>query len=160
MPFDGADVYQLAGRLRLPDLAQVARGAGVMSVLQVSVYYAERPLRHSVARAIEYQLGEVELRVAYEGVGLARPLRLDIARERMEQLNRVLLAAGFLTLGDQAGLSYADGVLWLIQRAAGNHAHGLMLAPERPEPPYSAIVNAIDAYLPEAIREVPLRSTR
>ena len=158
MAFDGSNVYQLAGSLGFPDLAVVAGGAGVMSVLEISAYYAERRVRHSVGRVIEYQTGEIELRVAYEGVHLAKTPRLAVDRERMEALNAVLLSARFGTLSHQAGLSYKDRSLWLIQRASGPHAHGIMVAPERPELPYSTIVNAIDAYLPEAIREVPLRS--
>ena len=158
MPFDGSNVYQLARSLGLPDLADAAGGAGVMSVLEISAYYAERRVRHSVGRIIEYQMGDIELRVAYEGVHLARTPRLVVDRARMEALNAVLLSARFGTLNHQAGLSYADRSLWLIQRASGPHAHGVMIATDRPELPYSTIVNAIDAYLPEAIREIPLRS--
>ena len=157
MPFDPSEVYLLAGRLGLPDLAQVARGPGVMSVLEISAYQAERRVRHSVARALEYQTGAVELRVAYEGVSLDTPVRHAIGRERMEKLNAVLLRVNFRRLSDQGDLSYNERSLWLIQQAAGAHSHSLLVAPARPELPYAAIVNAIDAYLPEAIREVPLR---
>ncbi len=157
MAFDGSDVYQLAGSLGLPELEQVARAAGVMNVLQVTAYYTERRVRHSLARVIEYQTGETELRVAYEGVNVGKPMVLPVERDTMEALNAVLLAVNFGRLSYQAGLSHADQCLWLIQRAAGTHVHGIMLAPERPEPPWSTIVNAIDAYLPEAIREIPLR---
>ena len=157
MPFDGTDVYLLAGQLGLPDLQRTASAAGVLGILQVSAYYAERRVRHSVARVIEYQTGEIELRVAYQGVSLAEPLRLTVARERMERLDEALLRVRFDKLGDQPGLSHAERSLWLIQRAAGTHLHGVMVAPDRPEAPYSALVNAIDAYLPAAIRELPLR---
>ena len=160
MPFDGSDIYQLASRLGLPDLAQTARAAGVMSVLEISGYHVERRLRHSVARVIEYQLGAIELQVAYEGVRLGMIPRIDIEAARMEKLNAVLLAAKFQSLRHQPDLSYEERSLWLIQQAAGAHIHGVMVAPDRPVLPYSTIVNAIDDYLPEAIREVPLRSTR
>jgi len=160
MPFDGSDVYQLASHLGLPDLEQAARAAGVMSVLEVAVYYAGRRIRHSVARVIEYQLGEIELQVAYEGVRLGTIPRIAINEARMEKLNAVLLAVKFRSLSHQRNLSYDESSLWLIQQAAGSYIHGIMVAPERPEPPYSTIVNAIDDYLPEAIREVPLRYTR
>ena len=157
MPFDGTDVFVLASQLGLPDLQRAAGEAGVMSVLQVSAYYAERRVRHSVARVSEYQTGEIELRVVFQGVSLAEPLRLAVERERMEKLEEALLRVKFEKLSDQAGLSYGERSLWLIQRAAGTHAHGIMVAPDRPEPPYTTLVNAIDAYLPEAIREIPLR---
>lgn len=141
----------------LPDLQRAASAAGVMSILQVSAYYAERRVRHSVARVIEYQTGEIELQVVFQGVSLAEPLRLAVDRESMERLDDVLLRVKFDRLGDQAGLSYGERSLWLIQRAAGTHLHGIMVAPDRPEAPYTTLVNAIDAYLPEAIREIPLR---
>lgn len=157
MPFDGTDVFLLAGQLGLPDLQRAASEPGVMSVLQVSAFYAERRVRNSVARVTEYQTGEIEMRVVYQGVRLAEPLRLMVARERMERLDEALLRVRFHKLGDQPGLSYAERSLWLIQRAAGTHLHGVMVAPDRPEAPYSTLVNAIDAYLPAAIREIPLR---
>ncbi|MCY3780844.1 MAG: hypothetical protein OXG78_11090 [Chloroflexi bacterium] len=158
MPFDGSDVYLLANRLGLPDLEQVAAQAGVMSVLQISAYYASRRVRHTVARVIEYQSGEIEIRLAYEGVSLEKPIRLAVENDNLEQIQAVLLKARFRKLSDQADLSYDERSLWLIQQAAGRHVHGIMVAPDRPELPYSTIVNAIDAYLPGAIREVPLRS--
>ncbi len=157
MPFDGTDVFLLASQLGLPDLERAASRAGVMSVLQVSAYYAERRVRHSVARVIEYQTGEITMQVVFQGVNLDEPLRLTLDRERLEGLERALLRARFEQLADQAGLSYAERSLWLIQRAAGSHVHGIMVAPDRPETPYTSIVNAIDDYLPEAIREIPLR---
>ena len=157
MPFDGTDVFLLSSQLGLPDLARAAGEAGVMSVLQVSAYYAERRVRHSVARVSEYQTGEIALQVVFQGVSLAEPLRLTVERESMERLADVLLRVKFDKLGDQPGLSYAERSLWLIQRAAGTHVHGIMVAPDRPEAPYTTIVNAIDAWLPEAIREIPLR---
>ena len=152
-------MYQLAAKLAMPELQQAARAAGVMSVLEVAVYYAERRIRHSVARAIEYQTGEAALEIAFEGVNLGKRMVLPLDRQNLDALNAALLAVNFGRLGDQADLAYTDGPLWLIQRAAGAHVHGIIVAPERPEPPFSAIVNAIDAWLPEAIRQVPLRSS-
>lgn len=157
MPFDGTDVYQLAGSLGLPDLAQAAREPGVMSVLEISAYYAERRVRHSVARIFEYQLGEIELQVAYEGVRLQAAPRISVDSARMDKVNAVLLALKFGTLGHQPNLSYDERSLWLIRQAAGSHIHSVMVAPDRPELPYATLVNAIDDWLPEAIREVPLR---
>lgn len=160
MPFDASDIYQLASRLGLPDLVRAARAAGVMSVLEISAYYPQRRVRHSVARVIEYQLGEIALQVAYEGVRLGAIPRITIDEARMEKLNAALLAVKFRSLRHQPDLSYDERSLWLIQQAAGSFIHGIIVAPDRPEPPYSALVNAIDDHLPEAIREIPLRSAR
>ena len=129
-----------------------------MSVLQVTAYYFGRRVRHSVARVIEYQLGEVEMLLVYEGFNRHKPLQLSVPKDHLEKLLRALRQARFDTLGDQDGLSFADRSLWLIQRAAGAYSHGVTVAPDRPQLPWSSIVNAIDDYLPGAIREVPLRN--
>ncbi len=160
MPLDGSVLYQLAGRLGLPDLQRTARGTGVMSVLEIAAHYAGRRVRHSVARVIEYQLGEIELQIAHEGVRLETIPRIAIDETRIEKVNAALLAARFRSLSHQPKLSFDERSLWLIQQAAGTHSHSVIVAPDRPELPYSTIVNAIDDYLPEAIREVPLRSAR
>ena len=160
MPFDGSDVYQLASKLGLPDLARAARAPGAMAILEISIHYAARRLRHSVARVIEYQLGDIALQVAYEGVRLGTIAQISLEPARIEKLNAVLLAVKFGGLEHQPALSHDDRCLWLIQQAAGAHIHGVMVAPERPDPPYSTIVNAIDDYIPEAIREIPLRHAR
>ena len=153
-------MYQLASRLDLPDLAQAAGAAGVISVLEVSAHYGWRRLRHSVARIFEHQLGDIELHMAYEGVRLERSPRLAIDSGRMEAVNTVLLAMKFRTLSDQQDLTHDEPCLWLIRQASGVHIHSVTLAPDRPQLPYSAIVNAIDDHLPQAIRELPLRAAR
>ena len=157
MAFDGGILYQLASDMGLADLSSVTWGAGVMSALQVSAYYVERGIRHSVARVIEYQLGEIQMQLVFEGVNRHQPLLSTVSRQRFGKLVDALRQAQFDKLDDQAGLSYADHSLWLIQRAAGSFSHGIIVSPAKPELPYSSIVNAIDAYLPSAIREVPLR---
>ena len=157
MAFDGSNVYQLASDLGFVGILQIARGAGVMSVLQVTAYYGERRIRHSVARVIEYQLGDVQLELVYEGFNRHRPLHLTVERDRLEKLANSLRQVRFDNLIDQDRLSYTDRSLWLIQRVAGTYSHGVIVAPDNPQLPYSSIVNAIDEYLPEAIREVPLR---
>lgn len=158
MAFDGAVIYQVADDLGLDNLSRVAQRAGVMSVLQVTAYYSGRRVRHSVARVIEYQLGEVELLLVYEGFNRHKPLRLNVPKDRLEKLGQALRQAKFDTMNDQDRLSFTDRSLWLVQRAAGAYSHGVIVSPDNPQLPWSSIVNAIDDYLPQAIREVPLRN--
>lgn len=158
MAFDGSVIYQVADDLGFENLDRVARRAGVMSVLQVTAYYFGRRVRHSVARVIEYQLGDVELLLVYEGFNRHQPLRLNVPKDRLEKLLWALRQAKFDTLSDQDGLSFTDRSLWLIQRAAGTYSHGLIVSPDNPQMPWSSIVNAIDDYLPRAIREVPMQN--
>ena len=74
-----------------------------MSVFEVTAYYAERRVRHSVARVIEYQMGAIDLLVAWEGISLGKPLRLSVERDNLEKLQAVLLAVKFGRLGDSSG---------------------------------------------------------
>ena len=158
MAFDGLIIYQVADDLGFENLSRVARRAGVMSILQVTAYYSGRRVRHSVAQVIEYQLGEVQMQLVYEGFNRHKPLQLTVPKARLEKLVRALRQAKFDTLQDQDGLTFTDRSLWLIQRAAGAYSHGVVVAPDKPQMPWSSIVNAIDDYLPQAIREVPLRN--
>lgn len=158
MTFDGSAIYQLAGDLGFEDFNWAARQAGVMSVLQVTAYYLRARVRHSVARVIEYQLGEVEMLLVYEGFNRHKPLRLSVPKDRLEKLLGALRQAKFDAMRDQDGLSLTDRSHWLIQRGAGTYSHGVIVAPDKAQPPWSSTVNAIRDYLPGAIREVPLRN--
>ena len=151
-----SEIYRLPARLGLADLSTVARGSGVISVLQVTVYQGRQRRRHSVARVVESQLGGMELTVAYEGVDLSA-LRMPLEAAQLQQLHAALDSARFGKLGDQPDLILDDAPLWLVQRAAGTHLHSVILAPNRPVLPWSRIVNAIDACLPAAVRELPFR---
>ncbi len=158
MAFDALIIYQLADELGFEELNRVAQAAGVMSVLQVSAYYSGRRIRHSVARVIESQSAAVEMQLVYEGFNHHKPLHLTLPKARLEKLVRALRQAKFDRLRDQSGLSMSARSLWLIQRASGGYSHGLIVAPDLPQMPWSALVNAIDDYLPQAIREVPFRN--
>lgn len=158
MAFDSLIIYQLAENLGFHNLKQVAGAAGVMSLLQVTAYYPGRQIRHSVARVIEYQLGEVDLQLVYENFNRHKPLRLTVPKDRFDKLVQTLRQAKFDKLRDQDGISFDERCLWLIERAVGAHSHSLIVAPDKPQLPWSTIVNAVDDYLPGAIREVPFRN--
>ena len=158
MAFHGSAVYEVADNFGLPRLTDIARQAGVISALQVTAYYPQRRMRHSVAIVVEVRHEDPRLEIVYEGFNRHRALRLKLARAHLERLIDVLHQTKFDKLSDQAKLSYEERSLWLIQRACGTYCHGIIVAPDVPQLPYAAIVNAIDACLPEAIREIPLRS--
>jgi hypothetical protein len=156
MAFTGSSLYEVADNLGVPHIKDIAKQAGVISVLRVTAYYSERKARHSVATVVQRHQDQREMRIVYEGFFNHKPVTLNVTRDNLENMLNALQRAKFDTLYDQASLSYKDHVLWLVQRAAGIYLHGVIVSPDIPEMPYSTIVNAIDSYLPEAIREVPL----
>ena len=156
MAFTGSAVYQVADNLGVSHIKQVAKQAGVISVLRITAYYPERRIRHSVATLIERNQNQREMSLIHEGFFNHRPVKITVSRDDFDHLTNALIQAKFDKLKDQPDISYKDHSLWLIQRASGIYLHEIIVSPDNPELPYSSIVNAIDAYLPEAIREVPL----
>lgn len=157
MTFTGSSaVYQVADNLGAPHIKYLARQAGVISVLRITAYYPERKIRHSVATLIERIQNQRQMSIIHEGFYNHQPVTLTISREGFEKVLDALLQNRFDRLTDQPGISYKDHCLWLIQRASGTYTHSVIASPDHPILPYAAIVNAIDAYLPEAIREIPL----
>jgi len=156
MAFTGSSLYEVADNLGAPHIKTLAKQAGVISVLRITAYYPERKARHSVATLIEHHQNQREMDIVYEGFYGHKPVKLTVARDAFDKLQDALLQAKFNKLDDQLNVSYKDHSLWLIQQASGTFLHNVIVSPDVPQLPYSAIVNAIDDYLPEAIREIPL----
>lgn len=156
MVFTGSSLYEVADNLGVPHIKDIATQAGVIDVLRVTAYYPERKARHSVATLTERHQDNREMNIVHEGFYNHQPIMLNVSRDNLEKVLNVLQQARFDKLDDQPAVSYTDHILWLIQRASGIYTHGMIVSPDTPQMPYSLIVNAIDAYLPETIREIPL----
>lgn len=155
MAFTGSSLYEVADNLGAPHIKTVVKQAGVISVLRITAYYPERHARHSVATLVERHQNQRTMEIVYEGFYGHKPVTLTITRDDYEGLLDVLLQTKFKTLDYQPDVSYKDHSLWLIQQAYGTFLHNVIVSPDNPKLPYSAIVNAIDDYLHEAIREIP-----
>lgn len=156
MAFTGSLLYRVADNLGVSHIKDIAKQPGVISVLRITAYYPERKARHSVATLIERHQDNREMTIVVEGFFNHQPIKLGVSRDNLNKVLGTLQRARFDKLYDQPTLSYKDQILWLIQRASGIYTHGIIMSPDTPQMPYSLIVNAIDAYLPESIREVPL----
>ncbi len=156
MAFTGSSLYEVADNLGASHIKTVVKQPGVISVLRITAYYPERRTRHSVATLAERHQNRRDMEIVYEGFYGHKPVKLTVAKEAYDNLLNVLLQNKFTKLDDQPDISYKDHSLWLIQQAYGTYLKNLILSPDVPVLPYSAIANAIDDYLPEAIREIPL----
>ena len=156
MAFTGSSLYEVADNLGVPHIKDIAKQVGVISVLRITAYYSERKARHSVATLVQSHRDQRNMSVVYEGFFNHKPVTLNVTRDSHENVLSALEQAKFDKLYDQPLVSYKDHILWLIQRASGIYLHGIIVSPDIPQMPYSLIVNAIDAYLPEAVRELPL----
>lgn len=156
MAFTGSSLYEVADNLGVPNIKDIAKQVGVISVVRITAYYSERKARHSVATLVQRHQDQRVMNVVYEGFYHHKPVMLSVSRDSLENVLNALQQAKFDKLYDQPLVSYKDHILWLIQRASGIYLHGIIVSPDIPQMPYSLIVNAIDAYLPESVREVPL----
>jgi hypothetical protein len=162
----------IAERLGLPPLAAVARAPGINGALRVTVHYADRRSRDSVATLTRTTAragrtsseSGVLLDVVYDRALNQRHLQYALPIERYEVVMRALQAIGFDRMADQPDLPTYDTVdLWLVQRAAGTFFHDVIAAPALVAPtafgePYARLVNAIRNGLAEAVREIPSSS--
>ncbi len=135
-------------------LFKLAMQPSVKGVYRLTAFYPDRRAYHSVATLIYTAYEEATLEVVYIGAFHNHPFIHTITWERLEPFESALRKAGFDKLHDQDEVSVYGEDCWLLERAAGSFSKSLLLAPHRIEQPYTAIVNAVDAYLPEMIREV------
>ncbi|MBK8026930.1 MAG: hypothetical protein IPK19_37475 [Chloroflexi bacterium] len=138
-----------------PPIQTHARLATVSDVVRVVVHYFDGRSRDSVGTLFCTRTGAyVELR--YRDALTGRPLTYPLPETRPSLLLTALRSAGFDKLGDQDPLpKYDASDVWMVERAAGAFAHGLVVAPDLAEVGYAEIVRAIQQHLPEVLR--PLR---
>lgn len=156
MTFTGSILYHIAETLGVQHIKHIAKQADVINVLRITAYYPKREVRHSIATITERNRDRREMQIVYEGFNNHQPVKLSVERDDLNRVFDTLLQTRFDKLYDQPDVSYNDHSLWLIQRASGIFTHGIIVSPDKPQLPYTSIVNAIDDFLPEAIREVPL----
>ncbi|MBL8130270.1 MAG: hypothetical protein JNL42_00305 [Anaerolineae bacterium] len=138
-----------------PPVQALARHPTVSDVVRVVVHYYDGRARDSVGTLLCTRTGAaVEMR--YRDALGGKPLSYTLPEGRPAQLLTALRSAGFDRLPDQEPLPRYDAAdAWMIERAAGTFAHGLVLLPEQAPGAYALVVRAIRDYLPEVFK--PLR---
>lgn len=126
---------------------------GMQGVFRVTVGYHDRRARDTVTTLTRSVAG-VQLEIAFDGA-LGTALHHAFNPDRYQTFAQALLGLGFDHLKDGPDLpALGKGDVWLIERAAGTFAHGLLLAPDHAEGVYARLLNAIRHGLPEALRQV------
>lgn len=149
-------ILGIAERIGLPSIRQLSTKPECITIYRITVYSVNRQLRNSVATLVHARLQKLMLEVVYEGLFQHKPLRYEILQERFSAFVQATRRANFDKLQDQRNLPLHSPILWLLERASGGYYKTVLFTPQIPEKPYSILVNAIDDYLPESIREVQL----
>jgi hypothetical protein len=151
--FHAPSLLAIAARCGLPSVGQLARQPGLQGVFRVTVSYHDQRARHTVTTLTRAAVG-YGLEIVFEGA-VGKPLYHPLDPDRFDAFARALVGVGFDRIKDAPDLpAPGKGDVWLIERAAGSFAHGLLLAPDRAEGVYMRLVNAVRHGLPEALRQV------
>ena len=153
MVYHDAAIRSLIERVGVANVRDLCQQPGMQAVYRITVYAVSGRIRHSIATLL-VSAQRHKLEVVYDGLFEHQPLQYSINIAEYDAFVTTLRKARFDVLHDQANLLLSSDSIWQIERAAGSLHHQVILAPSKPEKPYSLLVNAIDAYLPQAIREI------
>jgi hypothetical protein len=154
LDYRAAALRDIIDRVGLSHLKDWRKRPGLQAAYRLTVLYVEGQARNSVATLQTPMQGECILEVVYEGLFQHKPIRHPIPDGRYDAFFAALRQAGFDDLRDQSISMLGARTLWLLERLVGSFYKSVILSPHRAEKPYTLIVNAVDAYLPESIREV------
>lgn len=149
-------IQMLLDRANLPPIRELSTRPGVKSVHRVIVYAMDNSLYHSVATlCCMAQQRDIPLEVVYDGLFESHPLHHIINQSAYASFMAALHRAKFDHLTDQpTPKHHRDEICWWVEHATGHLYRRVCVWPQQPMAPYSAIVNAVDAYLQPAIREI------
>jgi hypothetical protein len=155
MKYHAGFLLSILDRTGVPPLKTLAAQPGVKMVYRIVAYYADRRALHSVATLVDARLfASPRLEVVYEGFRQHQPMQYTVPMAQYQELVNAFSRADFDKLPDQAEPQEQLLALWLVERATGTFYHSAILSPHKPMLRYSLLINAIDAYLPDAIKEV------
>lgn len=149
-----ASLRAIAERASLPHLNIAVQKPGIKALYRITVHHLDFNLRHSVATVTDNAHGQPQMEIRYEGLFDQKPICYTIKRPALEGFMLALQKAGFDKLEDQPEAPLHESTLWLVEKAVGTYYKCVIFSADKPELPYSRITNAIDDYLPEAVRKV------
>jgi hypothetical protein len=144
----------IADRLKLETLRQIALQPGVRAVYRLTVYHHDRRALDSVATVRRLPGEAVLLTPVHEGMFFTKAPTYTLPVRRYEAFTAALQTLRFDHLSDQPGLPLHGLDFWMLERAAVSFVHGVIVAPETASGVHRTLVSAIQAHLPEALREI------
>ncbi len=148
---------QIAARLALPTLAQIAKQPGIGDAWRLTIQYhdAQHPDQVATIAFRQGAGGSANLTLHYRRAD-DRPFMLapHVPLERCREFTLALRALKFDTLDDMPDLPWFGADLWLVERASGGFHHDVVLAPDRATDVYGSIVSVVHLHLKEALRAI------
>lgn len=146
----------IATRLSVPELEQVAREPGVAEALRITVQYHDGRHPDQIATYIKTQPTGVIRATVYYRRASEKPLILEYSVDsaRFKAANALLRKLGFDKLDDCDDIPWHGADLWLVERAAANFHHDMIIAPNSATGAHAEIVRLVREHLHEAVRGV------
>lgn len=149
-------LYGVRERTRVTPIRELAKQPGIRAIYRLTMYYADGRSHNAVA-TLTYRAHETQHRldVVYEGLFNHAPIEHSVPHSAYEGIRNALSKAKFDNLPDQEKPYAETRTLWMLERATGAFYKSVVLSPHHHDMPYTLITNALDHYLPEALREIP-----
>ncbi|MEM9951380.1 MAG: hypothetical protein AAF846_07265 [Chloroflexota bacterium] len=147
-------IREIEEKLGLTSLKQLAKVAGVQTVFRIVSYYADNRAHHSVATIICGRHEKPSLEVQYLEFLDNQTIHHTIEQKALEQFMTIIHRVRFDTLTYPIEQLSHSQTIWSLQRAVGRFTHEVMINPHRQDKPYRYLINGIDGYLSDAVREI------
>ncbi len=154
--YQGYLLRSIATQIGADPTPTIAQMPGVQAVYRVTVHYHDARCYNSVATLTRGVVGNPTLTIQYEHAPYATVHdEMDVVA--FKQFMQALQKARYDHLSHQASLPTYGIDLWLVERAASGFSKDVILAPYGAKPPYIPIIEAVNTYIPQALREIPQR---
>ena len=155
MVYHNMAIRAIVERLNLISLKQLAQQPGVQTVFRFIAYYTDGRAYHSASTLTrESTSPHSMLETIYSGFLNDRPIKRHIDNERYQKFIDVIQQVKFDNLYFPVSDLMHSPTIWCIERATASFFHRLILSPHINQQPYCRIINAVDGYLYETVREI------
>lgn len=144
---------ECAEKAGVEPIKRVALQPGVTEVYRVTIHYPDLHASDEVATYKRFGKLESMLEVIYEGHFQRKPLVYHHSLEKYRAFARALRQIEFDLLPDAAGVFYGTE-LCMVERAAGTFVKSVIFSPRHAEGSYTTLLDAIQTFLPEVLREI------
>ncbi len=149
-------LMDIAERAGMASVKQIAKRPGVQSVYRATAHPASREFADVVVTTAVSLVDDLIAEAVYVGCFGNRPIIRKIDQNFYREFAIALTALGFDHLNDDPSTTSFGANLIMLERASGTYYRSVVLRRSTQVEPYSRIVNALRAFLPETLREMKL----
>ena len=149
-----AILRNLAARIGVQPLREVAKSPGLKEAYRISVHYAGMRAPDSVTTIRCYRQSTPVLESVYLGFFNHKAIFRQVSVPQFEEFRRGLTSLRLDNLKDQPNTPLLDVDLWLVERAANGFEKSVLIAPANAFDVYNQIIELTRRCLPDAVREL------